>query len=225
MSTSRLEYIQVDTGPAPRTAVLWLHGLGADGHDFEPLVPMLRVPAHTPLRFVFPHAPVRPVTVNGGMRMRAWYDLTALAPEPREAAEDLSGAVQAIEALAAQVRADCPGLILGGFSQGGALALATALTTGLGPDGVFALSAYLPDLAAAGLEIRPDPDTPSVFQAHGLSDPVIPVTFGRAAVRALRDLGLNVEHHEYPMAHQVCDAEISDFRNWLLGRLKDEPGP
>jgi phospholipase/carboxylesterase len=221
MTQPSLQYIRHDTGPGPRTAILWMHGLGADGHDFEPLVPMLRIPADTPVRFVFPHAPVRPVTINGGMRMRAWYDLTALAPAPRESGGHLREAAAAIEALGRELRTQCPRLILGGFSQGGAVALATALATGLRPDGVFALSAYLPDLDAAGLAIQTEPGACGVFQAHGLSDPIIPVDAGRAAVRSLEDLGLAVEHHEYAMAHQVCEAEIADLRAWLLDCLTD----
>lgn len=221
MPASTLEYIRVDTGPAPRTAVLWLHGLGADGHDFEPLVPVLRLPADTPVRFIFPHAPERPVTLNGGMRMRAWYDLLALSPELRESGEDLRESVHAIQMLGHALRKNCPRLILGGFSQGGAVALAAALTTDLRPEGVFALSTYLPDLGAAGLTIRTGVHTTAVFQAHGLSDPIIPVEAGRAAVRSLQSLGIPVEHHEYPMAHQVCEAEIDDFRAWIAARLED----
>jgi phospholipase/carboxylesterase len=221
MSPPPLQYVLHDTGPVPRTAVLWMHGLGADGHDFKPLVPVLGLPPDTPVRFVFPHAPVRPVTINGGMAMRAWYDLTALSPGPRESAEDLRQAVTAIQGLGRELRADCPGLILGGFSQGGAVALATALTTDLRPQGVFALSTYLPDLRAAGLGLSAGPHPPGVFQAHGLDDPVIPVQSGRAAVQALRALGVPVDYREYPMGHQVCEAEIRDLRTWLLGRLGD----
>jgi phospholipase/carboxylesterase len=219
MTPSALQHIQVDTGPDPRTAILWLHGLGADGHDFEPLVPMLRIPADTPARFVFPHAPVRPVTINGGVRMRAWYDLRALWPEVVEAGEDLRESVEAIHALGGALRDQCPRLILGGFSQGGAVALATTLCTDLHPDAVFALSGYLPDLDGAGLAILPGPRTGRIFQAHGLADPIIPVDAGRAAVQSLRRLGLEVEHHEYPMGHQVCEAEVEDFRAWLVSSL------
>ncbi|WP_231363500.1 alpha/beta hydrolase [Thioalkalivibrio sulfidiphilus] len=219
-SPRRLETLQIDTGPEPRTAILWLHGLGADGHDFEPLVPVLRIPQATPVRFVFPHAPVRPVTVNGGMTMRAWYDLLSLSPL-RESGPDLRESVSAIEALGRQLRASCPRLLLGGFSQGGAVALATALCTELRPEGVFALSAYLPNLTHAGLEPLAGPRTCAIFQAHGHADPIIPLTAARAATRALDDLGLSVESHEYPMAHQVCEAEISDLRAWFLARLSD----
>ncbi|MFN2348037.1 MAG: alpha/beta hydrolase [Thioalkalivibrio sp.] len=217
-----LETLQIDTGPEPRTAILWLHGLGADGHDFEPLVPMLRIPKALPVRFVFPHAPVRPVTLNGGMAMRAWYDLLSLAPRVEESGADLRESVAAILALAEGLRETCPRLILGGFSQGGAVALATLLSTGLKPAGVFALSTYLPDLEAAGLPVRPGPHLTPVFQAHGLSDPIIPVAAARNAVHALQSLGIDVQSHEYPMAHQVCEEEIGDFTNWLLARLSDQ---
>ncbi|OOG25057.1 carboxylesterase [Thioalkalivibrio denitrificans] len=219
MNRPGLEYIQVDTGPEPRTAVLWLHGLGADGHDFEPLVPMLAIPHATPVRFVFPHAPVRPVTVNGGMRMRAWYDITALAPVLRESKAQLREAVADIEQLADDIRLQCPDLVLGGFSQGGAVALAAMLTTDIRPRAVFGLSTWLPDLTDAGLEVRPDTYAEPVFLAHGLSDPIIPIDAGRAAARTLTSLGLSVEPHEYAMQHQVCEEEIVDFRRWLLDAL------
>jgi phospholipase/carboxylesterase len=216
MPGNSLETLQIDTGPEPGTAVLWLHGLGADGHDFEPLIPMLRIPADTPMRFVFPHAPVRPVTLNGGMRMRAWYDLLALTPGPRESAEDLREAVAMVAQLGRELQDHHHTLILGGFSQGGAVALLASLATSLHPDAVFALSAYLPDTEAAGLALAPDPRTKTVFQAHGLSDPIIPLEAGRAAAHTLRHLGLQVEYHEYPMAHQVCEAEVIALRAWLL---------
>jgi phospholipase/carboxylesterase len=218
MLDTPLEYLQVDTGPEPQTAILWLHGLGADGQDFEPLVPMLRIPKASPVRFVFPHAPVRPVTLNGGMAMRAWYDLLSLAPV-RESAQDLREAVAAIHTLGLTLRQTCPRLLLGGFSQGGAVALAATLTTDLKPDGVFALSTYLPDLAAAGLDVLPGSRTPGLFQAHGLSDPIIPISAGRAATQTLTDLGLTVQGHEYPMAHQVCEQEVDDLRAWFLEQI------
>ncbi|ACL71139.1 alpha/beta hydrolase [Thioalkalivibrio sulfidiphilus] len=219
-SPPRLETLQIDTGPEPRTAILWLHGLGADGYDFEPLVPVLRIPQATPVRFVFPHAPVRPVTINGGMAMRAWYDLLSLSPL-RESGPDLRESIAAIEALGRHLRASCPRLLLGGFSQGGAVALATALCTELRPEGVFALSTYLPNLTHAGLEPLAGPRTSAIYQAHGQADPIIPLTAARAATQSLEDLGLSVESHEYPMAHQVCEAEISDLRAWFLARLAD----
>lgn len=217
-SPPHLETLQIDTGPEPRTAILWLHGLGADGHDFEPLVPLLRIPQATPVRFVFPHAPVRPVTVNGGMAMRAWYDLLSLSPL-KESGPDLRESVAAIEALGQRLRTSCPRLLLGGFSQGGAVALAAALCTELRPEGVFALSTYLPNLTQAGLKPLAGPRTNDVFQAHGHGDPIIPLSAARGATRALQDLGLAVQSHEYPMAHQVCEAEISDLRAWFLARL------
>jgi phospholipase/carboxylesterase len=213
-----MDAIEIETGAAPRAAVIWLHGLGADGHDFEPIVPELGLPASLPVRFVFPHAPVRPVTLNQGMRMRAWYDIFRLGGGP----EDEAG-IQASEAALRQLiekekgRGIAPGkLVIAGFSQGGAVALQTALRYPERLAGVLALSTYLP--LAAHLEKEragKNQDLP-IFMAHGSYDDVIPLHRADDSRRALEKLGYPVEWHAYPMPHSVCPQEIADIAEFLV---------
>lgn len=213
-----LPTVELESGKEPRAAVIWLHGLGADGHDFEPIVPEL-VRAHwPPLRFVFPHAPFRPVTINGGMAMRAWYDILALELAARE---DEGGIRDSIARVAALIeREEGRGippdrLFLAGFSQGGAIALATLIRRARPLRGAIALSTYLPlaarSLAEATVESRQTP----VFMAHGRFDPVVPEALGAASRDHLRALGYRVVWKSYPMAHQVSSEEIADLGDWL----------
>ena len=198
-------------------SVIWLHGLGADGHDFEPIVPELRLPAELPLRFVFPHASVRPVTINGGMAMRAWYDIVSFDTSGRADAEGVRESTAQIEALIERERQRGVApekIVIAGFSQGGAIAINAALHATEKLAGLMALSTYIAlpgDLA----ESAGNRDLP-VFMAHGTSDPVVPMQWGRASADQLTALGYEVEWHDYPMAHAVCPAEIADIRNWLL---------
>ncbi len=219
---TQLECVEVATGPSPRKAVIWLHGLGADGHDFEPVVAELRLPADAGVRFVFPHAPVRPVTLNAGMAMRAWYDILTLdrAGKPDEAG--MRESMAQVEALiGAQLEAGLSAgdIVLAGFSQGGAIALMSALRYPASLAGVMALSTYLPlqdsfaDEAAAANRNIP------VFMAHGLFDPVLTPDMGQQARDFLQAQGYAVRWHDYPMAHQVCAEEIAAIRQWLLGVL------
>jgi phospholipase/carboxylesterase len=216
-----LATVEVETGNHPAAAVIWLHGLGADGHDFEPLVPELELPFA--VRFVFPHAPVRPVTVNGGMRMRAWYDLLALGQEGREDEHGIRESAAAVtELIDREVARGIPSqrLVLAGFSQGGAIALFTALRETRPLAGVLALSTYLP--LAGTLEdeqAAANRGTP-IWQAHGSADPVIPLPFAAASCGALESLGYDVTFKTYDMEHSLCAAEIRDFRVWLRGRLQ-----
>lgn len=215
--TPPLEAIEVETAPSPDAAVLWLHGLGADGRDFEPVVPQLQLPRALRVRFVFPHAPVRPVTLNMGMRMRAWYDIAQLGG----GLEDDAGirASQArIEALIARERArglSAARIVLAGFSQGGAIALHTGLRHAERLAGILALSTYLPlagtVAAQAGAANRDAP----LFMAHGRFDDMIPIERARQSRAALEALGCRVEWHEYPMPHAVCAEEIADIAAWL----------
>ncbi|HJW45331.1 MAG TPA: carboxylesterase [Lysobacter sp.] len=222
-----LETVEQETGPAPEWSVLWLHGLGADGHDFAPIVPELVVrdgsrrdwPA---LRFVFPHAPVRAVTINNGVRMRAWYDIRDmnLANRADEAGVDVS--VEQVEALIArEVARGIPAsrLLLAGFSQGGAIALAAALRRDEPLAGVIALSTYLPMAERLVKEITASAHTQPVFMAHGQFDPVVPYVGGDFSAQKLRALGFNVDWHAYPMAHQVCAEEIRDLGDWMGKRF------
>ena len=215
--TQLLETIEIETGPRPDAAVIWLHGLGADGHDFEPVVPELRLPDRLCLRFVFPHAPIRPVTLNQGMRMRAWYDILQLGG----GSEDDSGiraSQKSIEDLIAREgsRGISPRrVVLAGFSQGGAIVLQTALRHPDRLGGVLALSTYLPLAATLAAERNPANQDVPIFMAHGTQDPMIPVDRARVSRDALARLGYPVQWREYPMQHSVCLEEISDISAWL----------
>jgi phospholipase/carboxylesterase len=213
-----LDAIQIDTAPTPTASIIWLHGLGADGHDFEPIVPELGLPKSSAMRFIFPHAPVRPVTINGGARMRAWYDVT---PDGQQDAGGIRASQAHVEALIAreQTRGIAPGaIVLAGFSQGGAMALQTGLRHSERLAGILALSAYLPvpDTLAqeAGAANR---DLP-IFMAHGTQDPVIPLSWAKRSRDFLLGLGYAVDWHEYLMPHSVCAVEIADIGHWL-GRI------
>jgi phospholipase/carboxylesterase len=200
-------------------SVIWLHGLGADGHDFESVVPALRIPDDAGIRFVFPHAPKRPVTINGGMVMRAWYDISPVPGGFRDQEADILESASLITRLidnevSLGVPPEC--IVLAGFSQGGAVALYTALNYTKPLAGVMALSTYLPMAGA----IREWPQSRQcrvpVFQAHGLLDPLISVQRGREARDQLGAAGFNVEWHQYAMEHSVCNEEIADIAGWLL---------
>lgn len=222
--------VEVPPAAEHRTTIIWLHGLGADGRDFEPIVPGLRLPAALGVRFLFPEAPYRPVTINAGMTMRAWFDIESLDREGAVNREHLTQAVAGVRALldAERQRGVPPGrLILAGFSQGGAVALhaATCPTPRGDPPvqvaGVLALSTYLPDLDAVA-----PPRNPGVpiFQAHGSFDPLIPLGLATLTRGALTAAGWPVEFHEYPMAHQVAEAEIRDIGVFLRRVLGSGPG-
>lgn len=210
----------VETGPEPVGTVLWLHGLGADGHDFEPIVPELRLPGELPLRFVFPHAPVRPVTINGGMRMRAWYDIRSFDAAGRA---DEDGVLESCATLDGLVSAEQErgvaesSIVLAGFSQGGAIVLHNALDRPRRLAGVMALSTYLPlPHRFTSTDRRPAIHALPLFMAHGTLDNVVPFDAGRQSAAVVREFGHDVEWREYPMAHGVCPQEIGDIRAWLL---------
>jgi phospholipase/carboxylesterase len=216
------EGFEVETGPSPRVSVIWLHGLGADGSDFVPIVPALGL--RTPVRFVFPHAPRRAVTINAGMVMRAWYDV--LAPEgPRR--EDEAGiresARQIDKLIAAEgARGVPPGrVILAGFSQGGAMTLQVGLRYAESLRGLLVLSAYLPLAESLAAEASPAGRGTPAFIGHGTEDPLIPVARARGTRDAVRALGCPAEYHEYPIGHTVSDAEIRDVAAWLGRRLAE----
>jgi len=217
-----LETIEIETGEAPRASVIWLHGLGADGHDFEPIVPELRLPSSAAVRFVFPHAPVRPVTINNGMRMRAWYDILQFGGGP----EDEAG-IRASEALTKELikKEDVPAnrVVLAGFSQGGAIALQTALRYPERLAGVLALSTYLP-LAPALAKERSEAnrDVP-IFMAHGHYDDIIPLRRAEQSRDLLSAAGYGVEWHSYPMPHSVCADEIAAIAVFLVRILESSP--
>ncbi len=211
------ETVEVITGENPVGSVIWLHGLGADGHDFEAIVPELRIPADMPLRFVFPHAPVRPVTINGGMAMRAWYDILSLDSAGRADAKGVRESSALLESLIRREQergVDASNIVIAGFSQGGAIAVNVALHSEDRLAGLMALSTYIPLPGEVDGSVG-SRDLP-VFMAHGSFDPMLPMQWGQASADKLREAGFSVEWHDYPMAHAVCAAEIGDIRNWLL---------
>ncbi|SIT69495.1 phospholipase/carboxylesterase [Ectothiorhodosinus mongolicus] len=209
----------VDTASSPRCCVLWLHGLGADGHDFEPIVSELPLPPDLSIRFIFPHAPIRPVTINGGMHMRAWYDFFSLDPGAGEDYTQVGETARQVQQWLNSLRADFDRLILGGFSQGGAMALLAGLSQDSVADAVFGLSTYLPDPEKAGMPLKPNLDSVPIFMAHGSFDPVIPVHYGRQTLERLRSNNAAIQWHEYPMQHSVCIDEIRDLGQWLGRQL------
>ncbi len=206
----------------PHASVIWLHGLGADGYDFVPVVPELRLPPALAIRFVFPHADVRPVTVNGGYKMRAWYDITTLTAAGRDDAAGLDESIARVGGLVAAERAlgiPAARVLLAGFSQGGAVALHAGLAAVELLGGIVALSTYLPR-AAAALARRPAANaTLPVLICHGSEDQVVAPSMGIAARDALVAGGHPVEWHSYPMAHEVSAREIVDIARWLAARL------
>ena len=217
-----LETLEQETGAAPAWSIIWLHGLGADGHDFAPIVPELVRPHWPALRFVFPHAPVRRVTINNGAPMRAWYDILSMDFRSRADAAGVADSVEQVQALVAReeergIPADR--ILLAGFSQGGAITLAAGLAREEPLAGLIALSTYLPDQDAARATLTDAAVKQPVFMAHGGSDPVIPVQIGEHSMQWLQRNGLEVEWHRYPMAHQVCAEEIADLGNWLERRF------
>lgn len=215
------ECVEVTTGANPVGSVIWLHGLGADGHDFEPIVPELRLPGDLPLRFVFPHAPIRPVTINGGMHMRAWYDIVSLDGEGRADADGVRESTAILEALIGrEIERGVPAenIVIAGFSMGGAIAINTALHTGHRLAGLMALSTYLPvpDAVTGSAGSRELP----VFMGHGTFDPMVLHQWGKASADSLVAAGFEVEWHDYPMQHAVCAEEVQDIGNWLVRVLK-----
>ena len=214
------ECLERETGARPDAAVIWLHGLGADGHDFEPLVPMLGLPPRLALRFIFPHAPLRPVTINMGMRMRAWYDVVSLGGGQEDAA-GIRASQGLLEALIARERTrgvSAQRIVLACFSQGGAIALQTGLRHAERLGGIMALSTWLP--LAASLEAERhaiNRDLP-IFMVHGTHDEMIGLDRAKQSRARLEALGYAPECHQYPMGHAVCPEEIGAIADWL-GRV------
>jgi len=212
--------VVIEPADPARAAVIWLHGLGADGHDFVPIVPELGL-ADLPVRFVFPHAPVRPVTLNNGMRMRAWYDIVSLDRGRqdeggiRESEKLVHGLLR--HELAAGIAAQ--DIVLAGFSQGGAIALHTGLRYRQRLGGVIGLSTYLPIDEKLGDEVHAANRATPILLCHGRFDPMLPLALGQHSRDLLQYHGYAVEWHDYPMQHQVCPEEIRDIAAWLRARL------
>ena len=219
-----LPAVEIDPPSEHRFSVIWLHGLGADGNDFLPIVEELGLTDALGLRFVFPHAPVRPVSINDGHEMRAWYDI--VHPDLSRGI-DGAGVADSVEQVRALVAAEreqygltAGQILLAGFSQGGVIALCVAMELTEPPRGVVALSTYLacPESVRDARQAKALP----IFQGHGRQDPVVPPALGRSGRDALRSLGHRVDWHEYDMPHAVCPQEIEDIRAWLIAELSGD---
>jgi phospholipase/carboxylesterase len=215
--TTLLETVEVETGPRPQASIIWLHGLGADGHDFAPVVPELAGPLGIPVRFVFPHAPVRPVTINNGYRMRAWYDIAGF---DRSALQDEVGIRSSNAAIRALIRREnergvaTARIVLAGFSQGGAMALFTGVRYPEKLAGIAGLSCYLVLGATLDAERHAANQPTSIFMAHGSADPVVDVRLGEETRKVLEARGYALEWHTYPMPHSVCPEEVAAITSW-----------
>ncbi|HMM56059.1 MAG: carboxylesterase [Xanthomonadales bacterium PRO7] len=217
-----LPCIEKTTGPNPRHAVIWLHGLGADGNDFLPIVPELVDPNWPPLRFVFPHAPVRPITINGGMAMRAWYDISGMEIAQRQDEAGIRASIGLLEELIQRETARgtaAANIFLAGFSQGGAIVLSGGIRHTHKLGGIIALSTYLPMAEKTDAEASAGNRATPIFMAHGMLDPTISHALGEMSRDYLVQRGYTVDWHAYPMAHQVCMEEIADLRAWMSPRL------
>ena len=216
-----LETIEIETGKNPSASVIWMHGLGADGNDFVPIVNELALDRTPAIRFVFPHAPMRPVTINNGYVMRAWYDVSFGDLEGQSRLADERGVRESQAHITALIEREArrgiaaQDIVLAGFSQGGAIALQTGLRHPQKLAGVMALSAYLPLAESLLQEAAPANKTTPIFMAHGTYDPVVPLMMGAGSMTLLTGLGYAVEWRQYPMPHSVCPEEIQDIGAWL----------
>ena len=210
--------VEIETGPKPTACVIWLHGLGADGHDFEGLIPAMRLPAEPALRFVFPHAPQRPVTINGGFVMRAWYDIAMTERGFEQNVEHIQESVVILQGLIeSEIRRgmSCERIVLAGFSQGGAIALHTGLHYPKSLAGILSLSAPLPFADRLMAEIHPANAAIPIFMAHGTDDRMIPFAMAQEARRVMEARGLSLEWHTYATGHSVVPDEMEDIVRWL----------
>jgi len=219
-----LETIEVLTADKPTASVIWLHGLGADGHDFEALVPELKLPKELAIRFIFPHAPNRPITLNNGYVMRGWYDISSLEFGQHEDAEGIQQSSQDIAQLIKQEnKRGIPSqrILLAGFSQGGAIVLHTALRYPEPLAGLMALSTYLPLKNTLENESHLANKNIPIFMAHGLEDEIVKYQYAAESRKLLQQSNYSVEWHDYTMGHSVCADEIKDIRDWLLKYLSN----
>lgn len=222
MPTNPLESVIVEPKEKAIASVIFLHGLGADGHDFTPVVPQLNQLSQLPIRYIFPHAPMRAITINNGYVMRAWYDIAALDRSVKEDLEGIAASAKSIEELITAELAkgiSTQKIILAGFSQGGAIAIYTGLRYPSQLGGIIALSTYVPVPDQLSKEIHEANKQISIFLAHGTQDSLIPYTWGEMTYKRLHDLKYNVTWHKYNMAHSVCPDEIVDIGKWLKERL------
>jgi len=224
--TQLLETVEIESAPNPTAAVIWLHGLGASGDDFAAIVPELDLRGCAPIRFVFPHAPTMPVTINNGYVMPAWYDIFAADLVRREDAAGIQASARAIEALIAKevARGIAPGhIVLAGFSQGCAMSLHTGLRHPARLAGIMALSGYLPLAGSVAAERHPANQHTPIYMAHGTVDPVVVLARAEDSRKALETLGYKVLWHTYPMPHSVHPQEVADISRFLQTVLPQQP--
>jgi phospholipase/carboxylesterase len=220
LNSDLLDCIEINPSGEPRATIIWLHGLGADGHDFEGIVPELRLPESLSVRYVFPHAPERSVTINAGLRMRAWFDILDL--KHRAESVDMDQFLESGDMLRALIKNELKSgmpsdrIVLAGFSQGGAIVLHTGLLYPKQLAGILAMSMHLPGINNLADELSPASREIPIMMAHGQMDPVIPVARAIETRQELIRLGYTVSWHEYPMQHTVCADEILEIRSWLL---------
>ena len=220
-----LETIEIETGKNPRASIIWMHGLGADGNDFVPIVNELDL-GGAAVRFIFPHAPQRAVTINNGYVMRAWYDVSFGDLEGKSRRADAVGVRESADSIGALVEREIgrgissKNILLAGFSQGGAIALHTGLRYPKKLAGVMALSTYLPLADELPREAAAENKSVPIFMAHGVFDPVVPLAMGAGSMSILMGLGYAVDWRQYPMQHSVCAEEVRDIGDWLRKVLK-----
>jgi phospholipase/carboxylesterase len=227
MTITLLDAVEINSPQAPRACLIWLHGLGADGHDFEPLIPELRLVEDLGVRVILPHAPRRPVTINGGMVMRAWYDI--VSPEFGRAEDDAGirqSERQLLALIAREVANGIPEerMVLAGFSQGGAMVLHTGVRYPRPFAGILALSCYLPLAGSLAREHSEASLGAPIMMMHGVADPLIPLALAEQSRDRLRRTGYTVDWHSYPMPHAVYPQEIRDLRKWLESRFSPGGG-
>jgi phospholipase/carboxylesterase len=223
LNSDLLDCIEVNPSVKPAATIIWLHGLGADGHDFEPIVPELRLPDSLPVRFVFPHAPERAVAINAGMVMRAWFDIFDLNLDADSVDKEqfLESAAMLEALIESELRSGLASdrIVLAGFSQGGAMVLHTGLHFQKRLAGILAMSMHLPTLGDRSAALSPVNREVPIMMAHGQMDPVIPLAKAIETRQELSRLGYAVSWHEYPIQHSVCAEEVADIRAWLMGIL------
>jgi len=218
--TSILPHIVLDRGPAPKHSIIWLHGLGADGEDFVGVAEQINLPVA--MRYIFPHAPKHPVTINGGFVMRSWYDIADVDIAAKQDAAGIHASQAEIEKFIAQEKARgiaAENIFLAGFSQGGAIALHTGLRHPARLGGILALSTYLPLADTLSQEVSLSAKKTPILFAHGRHDPVVPYALGKLSADKLQQHGFKIDWYEYAMPHSVCEEEISEIERWLTQKL------